>query len=122
MRGMSFARLGPPLAIGLLAGPVLAGLAGTLFPAFGWLPALGGDRVSLDPFRELLAQPGLFRSSLVSLLSGLAATLVALLGVALFSSALATTAFAGLSWGQLLVFVLHVLPVAAAWLYIRSGS
>ncbi|MFP1630484.1 ABC transporter permease [Zhengella sp. ZM62] len=90
---MSFARFGPPLAVGLLAGPVLAGLAGTLLPAFGWLPALGGDRVSLDPFRELLAQPGLLRSCLISLLSGLAATLVALAGVALFMAAHAGSRF-----------------------------
>ena len=54
--------------------------------------------------------------------SFMALFVILLLGVALFSSALATTAFAGLSWGHLLVFVLHVLPVAAAWLYIRSGS
>ena len=54
--------------------------------------------------------------------SFMALFVILLLGVALFSSALATTAFAGLSWGQLLVFVLHVLLVAAAWLYIRSGS
>lgn len=93
MRGVSLARFGPPLAIGLLAGPVVAGLAGTLLPAFGWLPALGGDRFSLDPFRELLAQPGLLQSCLVSVLSGLAATLVALAGVALFMAAHAGSRF-----------------------------
>ena len=47
---------------------------------------------------------------------------ILLLGIALFSQGLAGMAVAGLSWGQLLVLALHVLPVAAAWLYIRSGS
>ena len=35
-------RLGPPLTVLLLAGPILAGLLGTILPAFGYLPALGG--------------------------------------------------------------------------------
>ncbi len=47
---------------------------------------------------------------------------ILLLGIALFSQGLAGMAFAGLTWGQLLVLGLHVLPVVAAWLYIRSGS
>jgi putative thiamine transport system permease protein len=42
-------RLGPPAAILLLSVPVLAGLAGTALPAFGYLPALGGETLSLDP-------------------------------------------------------------------------
>ena len=40
-------RLFPVLAIVLMLGPVVAGLAGTLLPAFGWFPALGGDRFGL---------------------------------------------------------------------------
>ncbi len=39
------ARLAPYLVMLLLTGPVLAGLAGTLLPAFSYLPALGGDRI-----------------------------------------------------------------------------
>lgn len=54
--------------------------------------------------------------------SFMALFVVLLLGVVLFSQGLAGMAFAGLTWGQLLVLALHVLPVAAAWLYIRSGS
>ena len=36
------ARLGPPLAILLLAGPIQAGLLGRVCLPFGYLPALGG--------------------------------------------------------------------------------
>ena len=70
-------RLAPRLTLGFLTLPVLAGLAGTVLPAFGWLPALGGTAVSLDPFRALLAIPGLGRSAWLSLSTGLAATILA---------------------------------------------
>ena len=77
-------RLAPVLAIAVLTGPILAGLLATLLPAFGWFPALGGDTVSLDPWRELLAKPGLWTSAALSFLTGLGSTLVALGLVALF--------------------------------------
>ncbi len=77
-------RLGPPLAFLLLAGPIAAGLAGTVLPAFGYLPALGGGSFSLTPFRELAGEPGLAMSVLLSLATGLAATLASLAAVALF--------------------------------------
>jgi putative thiamine transport system permease protein len=77
-------RLGPPLAIFLLAGPILIGLLGTVLPAFGYLPALGGVEFTLDPMRDLLAQPGILSSSLVSLASGLITTAVSLAVVMLF--------------------------------------
>ncbi|MBX3573416.1 MAG: ABC transporter permease [Mesorhizobium sp.] len=77
-------RLGPPVAILLLAGPILAGLAGTVLPAFGYLPALGGTSFSLDAFRQLPAEPGIGRSVMLSLGVGLVATLVSVSVVALF--------------------------------------
>nr|WP_295461620.1 ABC transporter permease subunit [Mesorhizobium sp.] len=77
-------RLGPALAILLLAGPILAGLAGTLLPAFGYLPALGGTSLSLDAFRQLAAEPGIGRSVMLSLGVGLAATAASVSVVALF--------------------------------------
>ena len=46
-------RLGPPLTIFLLAGPILAGLTDTILPAFGYLPALGGTALTLAPLAEL---------------------------------------------------------------------
>ncbi|MCC0042953.1 MAG: ABC transporter permease subunit [Brucellaceae bacterium] len=106
------ARLGPPLTILLLAGPVLAGLAGTLLPAFGYLPALGGDTLSIAPFAELAAKPGIWRSAWVSYYSGLAAAAVSLLLVLLFVAAWAgTRAFTTI---QHLVSPLLSVPHAAA--------
>ena len=77
-------RLAPALAIGVLAGPILAGLAATLLPAFGWFPALGGETLSLDPWRALLAKPGLWTSTALSFVTGFGTTLVSLAIVALF--------------------------------------
>ncbi len=82
--GLSLASLGPVLAILLLAGPVLAGLAGTLLPAFGYLPALGGENLTIAPFQQLGDTPGLLRSGATSLFTGLGATLLATVAVALF--------------------------------------
>jgi len=62
----------------LLAGPVLAGLAGTFLPAFGYLPVLGFDSFSLDPFRQLFAMPGLLQSVLLSFATGLTASVLSL--------------------------------------------
>jgi putative thiamine transport system permease protein len=65
------------LAVFLL--PIAAGLLGTLLPAFGYLPALGGGELSLEPWRDLLAAPGLAAAVRLSLTSGFGATLIALL-------------------------------------------
>lgn len=70
----------------VLAGPVLAGLAGTVLPAFGFLPALGHEDFTLDPFRHLAEQPGLARSVALSLGTGLAASLVSLAIVLAFAA------------------------------------
>ena len=77
-------RLAPWLITLLLVGPILAGLAMAALPAFGYLPALGGDSLSLDPWRDLFAQPGLARSVAISFSSGLATTAVSLTVVVLF--------------------------------------
>jgi putative thiamine transport system permease protein len=81
----------PTLTLALLAGPVLAGLAGTLLPAFGYLPAIGGDGFSLAPWRALAATPGIWRSVALGLGTGLAATAVAFAAVVLICAALQDT-------------------------------
>lgn len=71
-------RLFPVLAIVLMLGPVAAGLIGTLLPAFGWFPALGGDSFGLAPFRWLLDQPGIGTSVALSFGTGLLASALSL--------------------------------------------
>lgn len=80
-------RLAPILIIALLVLPVGSGLLMVLLPAFGYLPALGGDTFSLAPWQMLFAQPGLERSVAVSFASGLVSTAIALVIVVLFLAA-----------------------------------
>lgn len=70
-------RLAPAIAVLVMIGPVAAGVVGTVLPAFGWLPVLGGEEISLDTMRALLAEPGLAWSVWLSLSVGLGSTAVA---------------------------------------------
>lgn len=105
-------RLGPLLTVVLLTGPVAFGLAATVLPAFGFLPALGGTTLTLDHLRALLAQPAIWTSAAISLATGLASTLLSIAIVMLFVAGWAgTRLFARL---QHLVSPLLSLPHAAA--------
>ena len=105
-------RLTPALVVTLLVGPILAGVAMALLPAFGYLPALGGESLSLAPWRELLAQPGLARSAGLSLAVGLVTTAVSLAAVLLFLAGAAGTRLD--RWLRRAVSPLLSLPHAAA--------
>ena len=75
-----------PRVVGLIIlGPVVAGLAGTLGPAFH-LSAAGGP--DLAAFRDLLVWPGLPAAAGLSLLTGLLSTAAALLLTILITAAL----------------------------------
>ncbi|MBI1243946.1 MAG: ABC transporter permease subunit [Alphaproteobacteria bacterium] len=88
-------RFAPAATILLVLGPVAAGLAGTVLPAFGYLPALGGTALSLDPWRVLAGTPGLDRSVAVALIVGLSTTALSLAVVLAISAAsYGTVAFA----------------------------
>ncbi|MEQ9349780.1 MAG: ABC transporter permease, partial [Alphaproteobacteria bacterium] len=71
-------RLAPAATILLFVGPVAIGLAGVILPSFGYLPALGGDSISLQPWRRMLAEPGLLTAARLSLTTGFAATALSL--------------------------------------------
>ncbi len=81
------ARFAPALTIAILIGPVFAGLAGVLAPAFGYLPALGRSELSLDPWRALFSTPGLTQSIAVSLFIGFGSTAISLAFVILVAAA-----------------------------------
>ena len=68
----------PWLTLALFMLPVLAGLAGTLAPALGYLPAVGGTRFSLAPWSALWMQPGIGTSIRLSLQVGVLATALSL--------------------------------------------
>lgn len=93
MTGLPDHRLGgfwcwaPWLTLGLLVAPVLAGLLGTLLPAFDFFPALGAKSFGLESWRGLFALPGLWTSVRLSLLTGVVTTAVSLLLVTAFCAA-----------------------------------
>jgi putative thiamine transport system permease protein len=69
----------PAIAVG-------AGLLFVLLPAFGYFPALGGTAISLQPWRDLLAYPGLASAARATLISALVAVPIAL-GLAMLALA-----------------------------------
>lgn len=83
LRRTSLLSLAPTLTLLVMLVPVGAGLLGTLAPAFGFLPALGGEAIGIGPFLDLLAWPGLGRAATLSLAAGFAATLASLIIVVL---------------------------------------
>ena len=84
-------RLGPPLAIFLLAGPIVFGLIGTMLPALGFLPALGGMQLTLDHLADALSRPGIVLSMTMSLVAGLLTAAVSLFSIFVFVAAFAGT-------------------------------
>ena len=64
----------PLLTLAVMLGPVLAGLWGTVRPAFGHLPGAGLTGPTLDAFRALLAWPGLEQALRLSVSTGVLAT------------------------------------------------
>src|SRR3954469_8202256 len=82
-RRWSALSLVPPLTLALFLAPIAGGLIGTWAPAFGLLPALGGTVPSLDPWRSLAGAPGLAGAVLLSVGTGLGATLLSV-GIALW--------------------------------------
>jgi putative thiamine transport system permease protein len=117
-------RFVPALTLALFLGPVIAGLLGTLLPAFGYLPVLGGHGLSLDPWRDLLAAPGLGAAVRVSVTAGLLSTALALgLTVLVFAAGHGTRGFLLAKRGMTpLLAVPHAaLAVGLAFLLAPSG-
>lgn len=80
-------RLLPFVTLALLVGPVTAGLIGTALPAFGFMPALGGDAFGLTPWRSLFATPGIGEMVRLSVVTGIVTTVLAFAIVILFVAA-----------------------------------
>ncbi|MCC6195287.1 MAG: ABC transporter permease [Burkholderiales bacterium] len=77
--GRGALRLAPALTVAAFLLPIGAGLAGTLLPAFGYLPAIGGHALSLEPWQRLFAYAGFAKSLAVTIAVGLATSVLALL-------------------------------------------
>src|SRR5262245_22441138 len=75
---MGLLRAAPALTVAAFLLPIGAGLAGTLLPAFGYLPAIGGHGLSVAPWQRLFAYPGFATSLTVTLLVGIVTSVLAL--------------------------------------------
>jgi len=113
-RGLTLLPFAPLVTVAILLLPVGAGLAGVIAPAFGWFPALGGTALTLDPWRALMAWPGLSGAVWLSITTGLGATLISLIITLLICAAWqGTRAFALIE--QALSPLLSVPHAAAAF-------
>ncbi|GAA3950693.1 ABC transporter permease [Allohahella marinimesophila] len=110
-------RLIPVVVIAILVLPVLAGLILALLPAFGYLPVLGGEQLTLEPWLRLFASPGIWRSVGVSYATALVTTGLSLLIVFCFLAAVGARQSGRWSldsWLRRLVSPLLSVPHAAA--------
>jgi len=73
----SWLRIFPMLSLVVFLLPVVLGLFGTWLPAFGYLPVIGADYFSLEPFSSFFQHPGTPRAISSTLLSGLGAPILA---------------------------------------------
>jgi len=75
----------PIVTLLAMLGPVVAGLWGTVLPAFGHLPVAGFDGPSLDALRMLATTPGIGAAARISVTTGLLATGISVLIVVLIT-------------------------------------
>ncbi len=66
------------------AGVIISGLAAVFFPAFGWLPALGGTEFTLDHWIAFFQSPGITKSITLSITTALLTTAISVACVFLF--------------------------------------
>ncbi len=122
--GGRWLRLVPLLTLLLFLGPIGAGLIGTWLPAFGYLPALGGEEIGLAPWMALIDYPGIASSLRLTLVSGLLAGVASfLLAVGFVAACHNTPAFGYLRrlLAPLLAMPHVALAIGLAFLIAPSG-
>ncbi len=84
--GNTWLRIAPALTLLAFMGPVLAGLTGTLLPAFGYLPGLGGTSLSIAFWGDFGDYPGVGSAVWRSFWTGMLATVLSLAIVVIFAA------------------------------------
>jgi putative thiamine transport system permease protein len=103
---------------------LVAGLAGTLLPAFGSLPALGGGELGASAWRALGEAPGFATALRLSLFTGWAATLLSLalaLGIVAFVHHRPWARRLGEAMAPMLAMPHSALAIGFAFLILPSG-
>jgi putative thiamine transport system permease protein len=114
----------PALTVAVFVVPIGAGLIGTVAPAFGYLPAIGGSEWTLAPWRALFAHPGFATSLALTVVTGLLATLASVaiaLGSCAFLQGRRSARRIGAWIAPLLAMPHAALAIGFAFLILPSG-
>lgn len=91
----SVVRFAPSLTLLIVLGPILAGFIGTVLPAFGYLPALGGNEFTTDHWSRVAAYPGVESAVWRSFSTGLIAIILSFVFVVGFFATCHSTRWFG---------------------------
>jgi len=111
------------LAVCLFALPVVVGFIGILLPALGYFPALGHTTMTSHPLHQFLATPGLTKAAILSLKTGIFATIFSLIGCFFLSAILVQSRT--FRWVRRLIGPLVAVPhstIALAMLFLLAPS
>ena len=116
-------RFFPSLTVLLFLGPVAAGLVGTLLPSFGYLPTLGGDQLTLEPWRALFNEPGLGKAVLLTVITGFGSTTLAFaLVILMFAGSRGTRAFSRAKRAKTTLLAIPHLAMAVGLAFLLAPS
>lgn len=116
-------RFAPHLTLALFLVPILAGVGGTLLPAFDYFPALGRTEPSLRPWAELFSYPGFRTSLLLTLTVGFGATILSLaLAVGACAALHGTRAFGALQRAVVPLLATPHAAIAAGFAFLALPS
>jgi len=105
--------LAPALALILLVGSIVLGLVFLIAVGFGYLPALGGHTLSLEPIQLLLADDRIVSSCARTIFAGTSGTLAAVVVAFALAFVLDPTGAASAGWGHRLALAILAVPHAA---------
>lgn len=117
-------RLAPAFTIAVFLLPIAAGLIGTLLPAFGYLPTIGGTDFNLEPWRRLVAYPGFGSSVTLTLATGVLTSMLAVVlafGFCAFAHSIAGMRRIGAWLAPILATPHSAIAIGLAFLLAPSG-
>ncbi len=121
---MRWLAIAPALTLAVFGLPIVAGGIGTLLPAFGYLPTLGGDTFGWQAWRALASAPGFDTALWATLRSGWLATLLSLalaLAIVAFVQQRAWARRLGEAMAPMLAMPHSALAIGFAFLIAPSG-